>query len=119
MPQPQGYTRTLLPTLYNPSNSNDGRLTAACSSSTQYGGNGSGTTLTTAMTGTALLDHYGKQLQDSGWHAPRTTNSVVGRMWTKADSTGAPLELSLTVTTSARDSTCQEISMQVRLLKKP
>lgn len=116
-PFPQGVSRSPFPTLYNPSASTDARITSACSS--QYGSSGTSTTLMTAIAATGLLDHYGKQLQDSGWHAPAPGNSIAGRTWTKVDSAGTPLELNLTVATSARDSTCREINMQVRTMRKP
>jgi hypothetical protein len=113
-PLPLGYARSPLPTLYNPSTSS---MTSSCG--TQYGGPGTNTSLVTALSAGALLDHYGKQLQDSGWRAPETSISIVGRTWARTDSAGAPQELNLTVMTSARDTTCREISMQLRQLRKP
>jgi hypothetical protein len=119
-PLPPGYVRSSLPTLYNPSAATDARMGSNCSPQYMpYGNSASGATLITALTPIALLDHYGKQLLDSGWRAPATSNSIVGRTWTKLDSAGTPVEVSLTVTTPARDTTCREINMQTRTLRKP
>src|SRR5207253_2213189 len=114
---PADANRQPYPTLFNPAGSNDVRLANDCranSSSTT----GTGTLLRSAIDPSALLDHYARQLQDSGWHAPNDKLSIVGRTWTRTDSTGAPIELTLTVTTSAHDPMCRELSLQVKTMRK-
>ena len=115
---PNNGQRAPLPTLYNPETAGDPRAMMDCYNS---GGisNGTGTILRTPMTPDALLDHYGRQLQDSGWVAAGVGASMIGRTWTRADSAGNPLELTLTVTVRGRDTNCREMNLQVRMQKKP
>ena len=118
-PQPQaGMNRSPLPTLYNPPSAGDGRMAIDCSNGFS-GSNGTGAILRVAMDPDALLSHYARQLQDSGWHASSERATIVGRSWTRPDSTGTPVDLTLMVTTSPRDSTCRELSLQLRTLRKP
>jgi hypothetical protein len=115
---PAGMTRSPYPTLFNPSNATDARMMGFCTpNATNFGG--TGTALRTGMTPDALLDHYGRQLQDSGWKPINDGRSVVSRTWTRPDSAGGPVELSLTVTTTAREAACREINLQVRKVQKP
>jgi hypothetical protein len=113
-----GMGRSPFPTLINPPTSTDARMTGDCSS-TLMGSSGTSTTLRTPMPADALLDHYGKQLQDSGWAVSGEKASIVGRTWTRADSAGAPVETVITVATPARDVGCRELNLQVRTLRKP
>jgi hypothetical protein len=117
-PTPSDMNRAPFPTLFNPAGLNDLRMASDCRAT---GGNttGTGTMLRTAIDPSALLEHYARQLQDSGWHSTNDKPSIVGRTWTRTDSAGTPLDLTLTVTTSARDSLCRELSLQVRTLRKP
>jgi hypothetical protein len=115
---PTSMIRSPFPTLINPPGAPDARMNGDCST-TSMGSMGTGTTLRTSMTPDALLDHYGKQLQDSGWASPGDKAPIVSRTWTRTDSTGAPVETSITVTTSPRDSGCREINLQVRTLRRP
>ena len=109
--------RSPMPTLYNPAGANDARMNNECVSSNYTSSMGSGTMLRTPMTPETLLDHYGKQLADSGWTSS-AERSVVGRTWTRPDSTGAPVEVTLTITTG-RETGCRDINMQVRTTRKP
>ena len=110
--------RSPYPTLYNPAGTSDARMTGDCSSN--IGGSmGTGTTLRTSLTPEALLDHYGRQLQDSGWKAVNDASSIIGRSWTRPDSSGTPVELSLTVASSMRAGTCHDVNLQVRRAQKP
>jgi hypothetical protein len=110
--------RPPFPTLYDPANAADGRMTGDCST-TIGGSSGTGTTLRTSMTTEAILDHYAKQIRDSGWTPFGDKAPIVGRSWTRTDSTGAPIEMSLTVNTSTRDPSCHDLNLQVRTLRKP
>jgi hypothetical protein len=106
------------PALFNPAGVADTRLGGDCSS-TIGGTSGTGTTFRTAMSAEAILEHYGRQLLDSGWTTGGEKGAIVGRTFMRADSTGTPVDLTLSVTTSARDSGCREVNMQVRTLRKP
>jgi hypothetical protein len=110
--------RSPYPTLFNPPNAADARMTGDCSS-TLMGSTGTNTTLRTAMTAESLLDHYGRQLQDSGWTAAGGQASIVGRSWTRPDTSGGSIETVITVATPGRDPGCRELNLQVRTLRKP
>jgi hypothetical protein len=112
------FPRSPYPTLFNPAGTSDARMNGDCSA-TLAGSSGTGTTLRTAMTPESLLDHYGRQLQDSGWTPSADRAAILGRIWTRTDSSGAPVEVTLSVTTPARDAECRELNLQVRTLRKP
>jgi hypothetical protein len=112
-----GY-RSPYPTLYNPQDASDVRMSGDCST-TMGGSSSTGTTLRTAASADALLDHYARQLQDSGWKSLGEARSIVGRVWSRPDSTGAPVELSLTVMSPTSPNGCRDLNMQVRTLRKP
>jgi hypothetical protein len=117
-PPPFQAIRPMFPTLYNPPTANDARTSGDCSSSFN-GSSGTGATLRTSMTADALLDHYARQMQDSGWMPSGDKVSVLGRAWTKPDSTGAPIEAVVTVAVPPRDPGCRELNLQVRTVRKP
>ena len=110
--------RSPFPTLFNPQGATDGRMTGDCSA-TMMGSMGTGTTLRSSMPADALLDHYARQLQDSGWKSFGEKGAILGRSWTRVDSAGAPVEVSITVTASPRDAACRDLNLQVRTLRKP
>jgi hypothetical protein len=114
MPQ----VRSPMPTLYNPVGANDARMTGDCNSLGFVNSTGTGTSIRTPMAADALLDHYAKQLADSGWKSAGETNTITGRTWTRPDSTGTPVEVTITVTSSGQAG-CRELSMQVRTMRKP
>jgi len=114
----QAMMRSPFPTLFNPVGAADARMNGDCSS-TLNGSSGTETLLRTSMTADSLLDHYGKQLADSGWTVSGARTSVVGRSWMRTDSSGAPIETLITVATPARDQGCRQLNMQVRTLRKP
>jgi len=112
---PAGAYRAPYPTLFNPPGAMDGMLpTGNCSGN--YSGTGTSTTLRTSMTPEAVLEHYGRQILDSGWAAGGV---IAGRSWTKKDSTGAPLEMSLTVSQASPDGGCQRVDLQLKTFRKP
>jgi hypothetical protein len=116
-PQPS-IMRLPMPTLYNPVGSQDARGMIECSTNIA-GSSGTGTTLRTAMAPEAILDHYASQLTDSGWKSGGDRGNTVIRTFSRADSTGAPIEVSITIATSPRSELCHEVNMQVRSLRKP
>jgi len=115
---PASMRQSTFPTLFNPANTDIRGGTDDCARSMSTS-SGTGTTLRTTMDPAALLEHYAKQIQDSGWTTPAKGGSVVGRTWTRTDSAGNPIELSLSVTSSAREASCYELSLQVRTSRKP
>ena len=111
--------QSMFPTLFNPANTTEMRGGTDDCARSMSGSSGTGTTLRTSMDPAALLEHYAKQIQDSGWTAPAKGGSVVGRTWTRADSAGNPIELSLSVASSAREASCYDLNLQVRTIRKP
>ncbi len=112
----QPAVRSPIPILFNPAGVGDMGM-MECNAST-VGSTGTSTTYRTPMAADALLDHYGKQLSDSGWTVVGERASISGRTWTRPDSAGNPIETSITVKTG-RESGCRELNMQVRTLRKP
>ena len=117
-PVPPMYSRPPFPTLYNPPATADPRLMGSCEQSLN-GSSGTSTAFRASLSATEILDRYARQLADSGWTAEGSGTSIVGRSWTRPDSTGAPVQVSVTVTTPARDSTCHDVNMQLRTFRKP
>jgi hypothetical protein len=113
----QPAVRSPMPTLFNPTGVSEMGMNMECSA-LNVGSSGTSTTYRTPMTADALLDHYGKQLSDSGWTVVGERVSITGRSWTRPDSAGNPIETSITVKTG-RESGCRELTMQVRTLRKP
>jgi hypothetical protein len=68
------------------------------------------TALNTPMSSTALADHYGKQLADSGWTA--VTQQRITRSWTKPDSAGKPMRYEMTIEEGSMP-TCRRITTQL------
>ena len=62
----------------------------------------------------AMLDFYSRQLADSGWTAVTPGPASIGRAWTRVDSSGARVETVITVATNPSDTTCRDLSMQLR-----
>lgn len=74
--------------------------------------------LTTSTPAEKLLDYFARQLADSGWKAGAPSAASIRRTWTHADTGGVARELTLSITPSTQPS-CQEVSMQVRQVRKP
>lgn len=81
------------------------------------GGRGMSERLETSITADKLLEHFARQLADSGWTPAGQQAASVRRTWTRADTGGTIREVTLTITPSA-NSACQEVSMQVREVSK-
>lgn len=108
----QGSTAMELPVLMNPQDAAMNDRTCVSSTLSLVGSNGTSERLQTKLSPTQLLEHFSRQLSDSGWSASPAL-AAVRRVWTRPDSGGAARELTLTITPSAV-SGCQELSMQVR-----
>jgi hypothetical protein len=109
--------RLPLPTLFNPPDASEGRTAGECSLTSSS--TGSGTVLRTSMSSDALLEHYARQLSDSGWIAVGDRPSLVGRTWTRTDTAGTPMELTVSVATAPRDATCRDLNLQLRSRARP
>ena len=109
---PPGIPRSPYPTLYNPDTGAPTDM-SLCFETGSTGSSGTQTRLRTSMLPDAIIDHYGKQLADSGW-TPALSIPIpsVTRTWTKRDSTGTSL-ISLTVGGMARDTLCRQVDLQV------
>ena len=73
--------------------------------------------LETSITADKLLEHFARQLADSGWSPAGAQAASVRRTWTHADTGGTIREITLSITPMA-NSVCQEVSMQVREVSK-
>ena len=62
----------------------------------------------------AMLEFYSRQLADSGWTTVTPGPASIGRAWTRVDSSGARVETVITVATNPSDTTCRDLSMQLR-----
>jgi len=110
--------RPLYPTLYDPPISGDQAGPNACLPN--YNGMASTSNyLRSTLSPEQVLEHYARQLQDSGWAPAAPALSSVGRTFTRRDSTGAPIDLTLTVAASPKGPSCRDVSMQVRTPPKP
>jgi hypothetical protein len=107
--------RPAYPTLIDPSGASDA---SGCYRRYSGGTSGTGTRLKTTMSAEALLEHYGRQLQDSGW-TPASTPGKIGRTWTRPDSAGALVHVSITVSSLATDSTCRDLMLEIQRPQKP
>jgi hypothetical protein len=63
------------------------------------------------MTSREILDHYNRQLADSGWTLVPASEGLVRSLWQRTDSTGARLEVVLTVSSHAGTPGCYDVEM--------
>ncbi len=106
--------RTDYPTLINPPATGNG-FGVPCGNFNSTGG---GTTrLQTRMSATDVLAHYAKQLTDSGWTASPT--EILSRTWTRTDTSGALVELTLRTRSQPAMPDCVEVQMDVRSRRPP
>jgi hypothetical protein len=101
-----------LPVLSNPDGA--GMNAQACFAQNQTLGNGNSTTerLQTSLSPTQLIEHFSRQLSDSGWNVSSSAASV-RRSWTRPDSAGLAREVTLTINPSLVNG-CMEVTMQAR-----
>jgi hypothetical protein len=113
--QPAAASRVIMPnrpnypTLVNPPGSGPGY--ANCSSWNSMGGGGT-TRLQTGMSADEVLQHYAKQLTDSGWTPG--PDQTVSRSWSHRDSTGTLTQVTLTARLAPASPGCVEVQMEVR-----
>lgn len=101
-----------LPVLLNPEGAAMNDRICLGSTTAFSGGNGSGERLQTTLSPTQLLDHFSRQLADSGWSASPPVAGV-RRVWTRPDTGSASRELTLTITPLS-SAGCQDLSLQIR-----
>lgn len=101
-----------LPVLLNPQDAAMNDRVCLGSNTTLGGGNGTGERVQTSLSAPQLLDHFSRQLADSGWSASPPLAGV-RRIWTRPDTGGTMRELTLTITPLSAAG-CQELSLQVR-----
>jgi hypothetical protein len=65
-----------------------------------------------------LLDHYAKQLADSGW-SRSSSSAVIGGQWRRVDAQGKTFIARLTITTSSDNPTCRSAQLMVREADRP
>jgi hypothetical protein len=99
------------PTLYDPSPRDFGP--SGCREE-DNGWQGSETRYRTPMSADQILDHYGKQLADSGWLATPPRQTPVARTWTRTDSGGFLRRMTLTVSRGIIDTGCVRVHMENR-----
>jgi hypothetical protein len=109
--------RPPVPTLYDPAGATNRNSMDCVENMESSGGlamvNGSGTRLRTSMTPDAVVDHYGRQLADSGWKIKPDARISIVRTWVRADSTGRNVEATLTVQTLGKDSSCKDVNLMM------
>jgi len=101
-----------LPLLVNPQDAGMNDRTCFGSIVGIGGGNGTSERLQTNLSPAQLLEHFSRQLSDSGW-STSSSAAAVRRVWTRPDSGGLARELTLTITPSTVAG-CQELSVQLR-----
>jgi len=114
---PESY-RSPFPTLYNPPAA-ELLGTGSCSIANRSGSSGTGARYRAPMSPEAILDHYGRQLQDSGWKSSGLAGVTVNRTWARPDSAGRPQSLTISITSSPADSTCFDLQMNVERSGRP
>jgi hypothetical protein len=101
-----------LPALFNPPDAVMNDRNCIGTSNNFAGSNATSERLQTQLSPAQLIDHFSRQLSDSGWSAlPQA--AAVRRVWTRPDTGGAARELTLTITPSTAAG-CQELALQVR-----
>lgn len=110
--------RSLMPTLYDPPITGGPAAPNVCYPS-YNNSTGTSTYIRTTLSPELVLDHYATQLRDSGWATSGAALPPASRTFTRRDSTGAPIEMTLTVAGSPKDPNCRDVSMQVRGPAKP
>lgn len=108
--------RAEFPALTNPAGF-DASPGSACWPPPPGGMSMSTTRLQTTLNPDAILEHYARQLSDSGWSP--LGGASVGRTWTHAHPTGAHSQVSITVSAPLRDPSCREIQFVYRSLSRP
>ena len=106
-----GIDRRRAPVLVNPSAARLQDYGGFCSSQFNSSSGGPGAQLSSSMSPAEILDHYAKQLADSGW---KDSGSGVTRSWSRADSAGTVREYQITITTTSANPMCRKVEAEMR-----
>jgi hypothetical protein len=111
---PRGAVRPLapslpLPVVYNPPNTQPGPQCFTSGASTQR----TQTQLMTSLDAQALLQHYGKQLEASGWVPLQAQSGIATQGWSRRDSTGTSEIATLSVSSSPTAPMCRTATLEV------
>ena len=98
-----------LPVVYNPPNTQPGPQCYAAGSSIQR----TQTQLMTSLDPQALLQHYGRQLEASGWVPLQTQGGIATEAWSRRDSTGTNEIATLLVSASPTAPVCRNATLEV------
>jgi hypothetical protein len=103
-----------LPVLLNPDGAGMNSPTCFAASLNSGSGNNTSERLQTNLSPAQLIEHFSRQLSDSGWGVSSSSASI-RRSWTRPDSAGLSREVTLTITPSSVNG-CTDITMQARRL---
>ena len=108
------------PTLYEPDGTQDMRASQACYPQ-NAGSSGTDAFFHAPMSADRVLEHFARQLADSGWTRLGDTIAIARGEWTRSDSSGAPVRLTLTITVppGVSDPQCHQAEMRVMTTRKP
>lgn len=104
-----------LPIVYDPPNTGVRPECFAAFGSTQQ----SQTQMATTMEPSALLEHYGKQLETQGWSPTPSTVSTSSGTWTRRDSTGAMQVAVVSVRVPPNVPTCRTATLEITTMRNP
>ncbi len=91
-----------------------GNRDQACMMSRYEGrGSGTGAEVRSTMSLEQLLEHFTRQLEDSGWTRKPGAGRMISRAWTKPDSAGQPRGLSIEVQVSPADTMCRSVNLMM------
>lgn len=125
-PQPPSQQRRApLPTLYHPPGSSQLSspfgFSSDCADRGQAGfdrANFTSAHVSSDTSAQSMLDHYGKQLADSGWTVTGAS-AEIGRRWRRVDAQGTAFTLRITIATSSELPSCRSMQLFVQEAEKP
>jgi hypothetical protein len=103
--------RTAFPTVQHPAGSTN---TQFCEPYIDGSSSGTSGAVRSSLSSENLVDHYAKQLRDSGWTDSGEQRTAITRVFTKPDSTGTPIHLELRVSRDGPDASCRNTHLMVR-----
>jgi hypothetical protein len=100
------------PVLYDPA-LRDPMSMNSCFTQEGFGSGRTETRYKATMTAEQVLDHYARQLADSGWMVAGAGRPTISRVWTRSAPSGPPRQLVLTVSGPAgADTGCVRVQME-------
>jgi len=80
---------------------------------------GTSTLLSTTLAPSALLEHYGRQMESQGWKVATPDDAGVRRVWTRTDSAGVTETATMVINVTPITSGCRNATLQVTTLRNP